>query len=340
MRCLRRLDVVPPTLALTGAGGKTAAAHVQYWQHGQPDQITFPSSKSHWLATDVKGALYAQHWRICAYCSQELGRGDWGDVEHFRPKGAVYEDRAHGGYWWLVYEFSNYLLSCGYCNSARKRTKFPLLPRRQRVRFDNQWRIPYEARVLVDPTLDDELEDWFVIEFVESDREDDALFCFIKAREDLDRHTKKRVDDVIEFFALNEPSLVAKRNEVAEVVMDKIVAGKQAESRVLASRFHPHSLVAKQVLEEDGLALPNESDEFDGLIEDILTELEISRMSREYHGTRDPTTTEKELFWALAALWHAPPHGDHASVEAALEAGGVLDDVQPLREQFITLESA
>ncbi len=335
MRRLRRHDVVPPTLAPTGAGGKTAADHVAYWHHGQPERITFPRSKSHWLAADVKGTLYAQHWRICAYCSKELDRGDWGDVEHFRPKGRVHEAPEHGGYWWLAYAFSNYLLSCGYCNSSRKGTKFPLLPRRQRVRFDNRWRIPQEARVLVDPTLDDELEDWFDIDFVVSDREGGALFCFIKAREGLDQHTKKRVNDVIDFFALNEPSLVTKRNKVAAAVMDEIAEGNGADSRALASRFRPHSLVAKQILEEEGLALPDESDELDGLIEDILTELEILRQSRELHGARDPTATEKELWWALAALWHDPPHGDPESVKMVLEESGILDAVQPLHEQFI-----
>ena len=58
----------------------------------------------------MKGALYAQHWRICAYCSQELNRGDWGDVEHFRPKDLYPE---------FVFVWSNYFYACGPCNGPK-----------------------------------------------------------------------------------------------------------------------------------------------------------------------------------------------------------------------------
>lgn len=68
----------------------------------------------------------------------------------------------------------------------------------------------------------------------------------------------------------------------------------------------------------------------------MLVELEILKQSRAFHGLREPTTTEKELWWALAALWYDPPHGNSESVKAELEEAGVLAQVQPLREQFST----
>ena len=56
---------------------------------------------------------------LCLRC-----HNDRGDVEHFRPKSAVLDDPLHGGYWWLAYDFQNYLLSCSLCNRVRKKTRF------------------------------------------------------------------------------------------------------------------------------------------------------------------------------------------------------------------------
>jgi uncharacterized protein (TIGR02646 family) len=47
-------------------------------------------------------------------------RGSLWDVEHFRPKGSVAEDRSHHGYWWLAYTWENLYLSCVPCNQRRK----------------------------------------------------------------------------------------------------------------------------------------------------------------------------------------------------------------------------
>jgi len=91
----------------------------------------------------------AQHGK-CGYCEcRAIGPG-WGDVEHFHPKGEVWElpddpnswgreapdlanvtGREHNelcspGYWWLAYEWDNYLLACPVCNEAWKKAFFPV----------------------------------------------------------------------------------------------------------------------------------------------------------------------------------------------------------------------
>jgi len=55
----------------------------------------------------------------CWYCESRQIRSDK-SIDHFRPKGAVYEDLTHPGYWWLAFDPSNYRYSCTYCNSRRK----------------------------------------------------------------------------------------------------------------------------------------------------------------------------------------------------------------------------
>jgi hypothetical protein len=57
----------------------------------------------------------------CAYCEGRYIAGEFGDAEHYRPKGEVTEGRKgieHPGYFWLAYEWHNLLLSCKKCNSS------------------------------------------------------------------------------------------------------------------------------------------------------------------------------------------------------------------------------
>lgn len=95
----------------------------------------------------------AQHLK-CGYCEMFTAQGQPGDVEHVAPKselrilsvdpaewgievdegvsnigntrkGAKLSDR---GYWWLAYDWRNYLFACTVCNSRYKGNYFPLDP--------------------------------------------------------------------------------------------------------------------------------------------------------------------------------------------------------------------
>lgn len=90
----------------------------------------------------------AQHGK-CGYCEMIVIGGQPGDVEHYAPKGDIREldESAPGqevpflssvegrktkvlsqlGYWWLAYEWSNYLLACAICNQSWKGAIFPVL---------------------------------------------------------------------------------------------------------------------------------------------------------------------------------------------------------------------
>jgi hypothetical protein len=96
---------------------------------------------------DFKDALViAQNYK-CGYCEISIA-GQYGDVEHFFPKGEVWElvageegveqhgsmavkGRKHAtfceqGYWWRAYDWENYLLSCQICNQSWKLSFFPV----------------------------------------------------------------------------------------------------------------------------------------------------------------------------------------------------------------------
>jgi hypothetical protein len=98
---------------------------------------------------DYKGAfILAQNGR-CGYCEGPVAGFCNGDVEHFRPKGDVCllsdnegdwgtetpDGRCVGrtpqqvcetGYWWLAYEWDNYLFACERCNRTYKGSLFPI----------------------------------------------------------------------------------------------------------------------------------------------------------------------------------------------------------------------
>lgn len=60
----------------------------------------------------------------CAYCEDIEAKPE---VEHYRPKAKVLEDKAHPGYYWLCYEWTNLLPSCRYCNTeGGKGNQFPV----------------------------------------------------------------------------------------------------------------------------------------------------------------------------------------------------------------------
>ena len=74
-------------------------------------------------ANSVVQALNLVYYSKCAYCNQ-LPVGSPIQVDHFRPKKGV-RGITHTGYYWLGYEWTNLLLSCGNCNSI-KNNKFAL----------------------------------------------------------------------------------------------------------------------------------------------------------------------------------------------------------------------
>ena len=80
----------------------------------------------------------------------------------FVRRAQIDEDEAHGGYWWLAYECSNYFLGCTVCNRTRKKTSFPLLPGATRCTYTTRDTIASEKRVLLDPA-EDPVEEWVTI---------------------------------------------------------------------------------------------------------------------------------------------------------------------------------
>ena len=93
----------------------------------------------------------AQFGGKCAYCETRVRAGYPGEIEHFRPKSDVTTYGRRGnrdgdgppkrkktktvrpGYWWLAYDWQNWLFSCNRCNHW-KANQFPTQPETNKLR--------------------------------------------------------------------------------------------------------------------------------------------------------------------------------------------------------------
>ena len=81
-------------------------------------------------SSEVRNALRTLQHDKCCYCESKHSATSAGRIDHFRPKGAVRQDKGsdklHPGYYWLAYRWDNLVLACEKCNGE----KILLLPAR------------------------------------------------------------------------------------------------------------------------------------------------------------------------------------------------------------------
>lgn len=135
MRRVHRAAVAAPkSLLAAGAGSKelTKVRAYRLLPPPPPPPPGGPAAKAKsftykaYKGDDVHAALETLFHGKCAYCETLYTASAPVDVEHYRPKGAVAEDEAHGGYWWLAMQWENLLPSCIDCN--RKRGQILITP--------------------------------------------------------------------------------------------------------------------------------------------------------------------------------------------------------------------
>lgn len=320
MRQIRRPLLLVPTLSPQGSGGKRRAEQTeQFNRDGLPPE-DFPV---HWTNPDVRGALYSMQGRVCAYCSADLTESGI-DVDHFRPKGNVEEDAQHGGYWWLAYEFSNYFLSCTICNQKYKRDRFPLQDGAHRFGFKDRDRLREEMRQLLNPE-EDSIEAWISLDWKKPAGR-------LIPNPQLPLPLAARVDEYLVFFRVNRKvAQRRKRAAIQRIVLEKISDQKIEEVREFAIRYRPHSIIAKQILEEVAPQfLPSPQEELKWLLTELMNDLvaKLEDLNELAGPSKIDENEAKELFWALAALWKDPPAGTSDDVKKFLESCGLREDVE------------
>lgn len=157
--------------------------------------------KNIYAAPDVKQCLRKDQYGKCAYC-ERFFNGDYGAVEHFRPKGGYQIEGEKKirkpGYYWLAYDWSNLLYSCSECNTTFKRNFFPLADETKRdISHEN---IKDEQPLLLNPTVDD-LDD--MIEYHE---------YMIVPKEG--GSSREKVEKTISLFQLNDRGVLKERRKM------------------------------------------------------------------------------------------------------------------------------
>lgn len=109
--------------------------------------------KNFWQDKSIRKSLYLHHNKKCCYCERKLNMTRETDVEHFRPKAGIHEDKKHPGYWWLAYDWENYLISCKICNSDYKSNHFPILKGGKRAQKKGD-SLALEKSVLIHPVFE------------------------------------------------------------------------------------------------------------------------------------------------------------------------------------------
>jgi uncharacterized protein (TIGR02646 family) len=133
---MRRINLKPPDTPKWKAWLRKCKAETTKLQTlvDQGQKITTKDIK-HDLYKRYKEFFFDEYnpfQRKCAYCESAVDVSQFGDVEHFRPKLKVTDEKdneiRHPGYYWLAYDWQNLLISCIKCNQATgKYNRFPVI---------------------------------------------------------------------------------------------------------------------------------------------------------------------------------------------------------------------
>jgi uncharacterized protein (TIGR02646 family) len=317
MRMLRRPSISLPTLRRGGSARSTAARLLAQYR----TVLSVPRARDfqdHWKESDVRGALLAMHGHICAWCQCDLQVFP-GDVEHFRPKSL---------YWWLAYDFGNYLLSCSNCN-RRKGVSFPLLGDWQCTWSDRK-RLHEEFLLLLDPTVDD-VESCFCVRY-------QNRYFRLNPLESLglDSVQRRRAETTLSLFKWNEnPKLIIERKKVIREALQaarKAAQGNRRETvrvKNRASRFSPYGIAIRQLLQKKYPDLiPTPTEELLFFVGHLAGQLSLTEdLLRKNAGNTIAQRHQSEILWALAVLWKDPPHVSPSEIERWLERFGCREQV-------------
>ncbi|MCB9294525.1 MAG: hypothetical protein H6559_15585 [Lewinellaceae bacterium] len=167
----------------------------------------------------VRERLKGIYYNKCAYCEDIQNKPE---VEHYRPKKKLSEDRNHPGYYWLCYEWTNLLPACHYCNTDKgKRNQFSI----RGIRVSAPPRLPDGSwnqsanDASVSPLIDEEP----YLLHPEIDQPDDgSYFKFHNTGEMEGIDPKERGEKTIEICDLNREDLLEKRREKIVLVIELI----------------------------------------------------------------------------------------------------------------------
>lgn len=183
-----------------------------------------------------KGVYSEVQFGKCGFCESDVTKTGFGDVEHYRPKGEVWEFTQEGrrrvrrvlcafGYWWLAYDWSNYLFACARCNQKFKGSYFPVKESERRLPPNPKpsRKFPSETPLLLNPY--DTADDLYPLKHLK----------FTRAGVVLARDGSPFGDATIHTLGLHRAELLRARAERAMRAFELLAELRRAGSRTDAS---------------------------------------------------------------------------------------------------------
>ncbi len=155
----------------------------------------------------------------CGYCEVHMEAGEGLGFDHYRPKNGIKEDRSHSGYYWLGYEWSNFVPVCPSCN-RHKANSFPIEGERTNL---NDFLADYNRTELVNERcrVDSDLlkAEKPVLLHPEIDIPGEHL-VFLPSGEI--KGTSRRGEKTIHIYGLNRNALVIARKRIVDRFLSEI----------------------------------------------------------------------------------------------------------------------
>ncbi len=233
---LTKSSTVPvPLLGPKSSGVKATAALCEAHNAGVVDHKFSSAIYGH---KKVKAAVIKDQSGKCLFCEAKIDHAQYGDVEHFRPKGGFNNSNSDPletpGYYWLAYDWSNLTYGCQICNQVHKKNLFPLLNPLQRARSHHD-DVSVEQPTLVNPTL-----------------EDPEHFIGFRDEVAFGKDDAGRGKTTIEIAGLNRPNLCESRRELFRRFNDAWMVLTKAEelARTNSIPLPPELIEQRRRLEE------------------------------------------------------------------------------------------
>jgi uncharacterized protein (TIGR02646 family) len=156
IRITKRANSTAPNILLTK--GKKASLEIEHrYNNGEREFLSKEFKSVIYGHNSVKELLIKIQDYKCCFCESKIGHLSYGDVEHFRPKAGWVQDNEKmnkPGYYWLAYDWNNFLLSCQLCNQRYKKNLFPLIDNTTRV-LSHSGDIAEELPIFLNPNNED-----------------------------------------------------------------------------------------------------------------------------------------------------------------------------------------
>ncbi|HEX8773830.1 MAG TPA: hypothetical protein VF735_09480 [Pyrinomonadaceae bacterium] len=299
----KHLEAVLSATAQAGAEGMIAPGGKRQKKEAGKKKSLF---QSRW--SDFKDIFSKAQFGKCAYCEVSVIGAQHGDVDHYYPKGEVHaleDDRSTWGrerpyvssvegrsprvlcttgYWWLAYDWSNYLLSCMVCNEYWKGAIFPVEddPRKLPPASDIS-----EAALLLNP-----FEDINPIEHLSFDS-----FGQIQPAND-SRHGF----ETIRTCGLDRPSLIKIRGDIAREAYELTNRLRHAETPAeLSDILYSLYLKGVETNHHPGMVRIIIEQQHPGLTWPLLVELVASLLTSELLEVTEPDKV-RDILWKLYGI--------------------------------------